>query len=338
MRILIARTDRIGDVMLSTPVITAVRAHYPDSYIAFCAGPAAGPLLETNPSLDEVIVFDKRGRHRGAAGMMMFVRELRRRKFDLAIVLHPTERIHLACFLAGIRKRCGYRLKWPFLLTHTIPHTKHQGLRHEVEYNLDLVRSLGLQPGDKRLFVRVSKTAAEVAQAFFSEHGIPEGGTVVCIHAGASCPSKRWPASSFAAVIDRLSKKGVHVVLVGGQDDRRYSDLVVKQAAVTIADLTGRTSTGELAAVLSKSNLLISNDSGPVHVAVALEVPVVAIFGRSDPGLSPVRWGPRGLRDVVLHKNVGCVTCLAHRCDKGFKCLTAITVDEVVSAAERLLA
>jgi ADP-heptose:LPS heptosyltransferase len=158
------------------------------------------------------------------------------------------------------------------------------------------------------------------------------------VHAGASCPSKRWPPQRFAQAADLLSEKyGADIVVVGGKGTEEISRKVISSMKRKAFDVTGKLSLGALAELLLRSRLFVSNDSGPVHVAVAVGTPVVAIFGRKDPGLSPRRWGPLGPRDIVLHKDVGCVKCLAHNCDKGFKCLTAVTVEDVVRAAEKIL-
>jgi len=324
--------------MLSTPVITAVRKAYPEAYIAFCAAPHARELIDTNPALNEVIILDKKNKHRGLTGMAAFVMELRKKDFDMALILHPAARVHIACFLAGVKRRIGYNRKWPLLLTETIPHTKQEGKKHEVEYNFDIIRHIGIDPVSSKLIIGPHKYADDKVRLLLAEHGLGEKTGFVAVHPGASCPSKRWPAKRFAAVIDRISDKhSVKVILIGGPDDRAYSETVRKSCASVPLDLTGETSIAELAALLSRASLLVSNDSGPVHIAVAAGTPVIAIFGRSDPGLSPKRWGPLGPADIVFHKNVGCAACLAHKCDKGFKCLEVISEDEVLEAVTNVL-
>ena len=142
----------------------------------------------------------------------------------------------------------------------------------------------------------------------------------------------------FAQVSDRLIReRGVRICLVAGEADARYAHAVARAMRQDVLNLAGRLSVGELAALLRRCRLLISNDSGPVHVAAAVGIPVVAIFGRNQEGLSPLRWGPLGRGHIILHKEVGCVTCLAHRCDIGFLCLTALSVEEVYQAAVSIL-
>lgn len=338
MRILIARTDRIGDVILSTPAIKAVRDAYPDAYIAFCVSPEALEIVDKNPYLNEVIVYDKKKKYRNLFGMIRFILKIRRKRFDTALILHPTNRMNLACFFAGIPRRVGFDRKMGFLLTDKIPHTKQEGKKHEMEYTLDVVRKIGIEPVDKKLYMSLHKGVEEEVKKVFEENGIERIGNIVAIHPGASCPSKRWPEEFFAETIEKLVKKyGARVIIVGSSSDEKTGRAIMDYLTVKAVDLTGKTSLSILAGILSKSRLFISNDSGPVHIAVSVGTPVIDIFGRNDPGLSPRRWGPLGPSDIVFHKDAGCIRCLAHNCDKDYKCLKAITPDEVVSAAKNFL-
>ena len=337
-RILIVRLDRIGDVILSTPVIRAVRDAYPDSHIACMVRPYALDIVRGNPCLDEVIVYDKDAAHKSFWKTVRFAADLRKKKFDLAILLHPTNRTHLIAFLAGIPVRVGYDKKLSALLTKRIPHTKQLGLKHEVDYALDMLRCVGIEPRDRKLCIPVHEESERKVKAVFASNGIRESDTVIAVHPGASCPSKRWSAERFARVADRLTEGyNAKVVIIASEKDRAFGDKVASLMKGPSLNLSGKTSVADLASVLRRAKLFISNDSGPVHIACAVGTPVVDIFGRNDRGLSPRRWGPTGANDVVIHKEVGCEVCLAHNCKLGFKCLDAITVDEVVEAGERIL-
>jgi ADP-heptose:LPS heptosyltransferase len=153
------------------------------------------------------------------------------------------------------------------------------------------------------------------------------------VHPSASCVSKRWPPERFAEVADRLTvSDNVRVCLIAGPDDVPYADAVQDAMRGSAVNLAGKLSVGELIALLKRARALLSNDSGPVHLAAAVGTRVVVIFGRNQKGLSPQRWGPLGKGHRILHKDVGCVTCLAHRCEIEFRCLTALGVDEVYEA------
>jgi heptosyltransferase-2 len=337
-RILIVRTDRVGDVILSTPIIRALRAAYPDAYIAMMVSPYAAEAVEGNPFLDEAIIYDKDGKHKSWLRSAKFSRRLKKKRFDLALVLHPTNRVHLLTFFAGIKKRIGYNRKLGFLLTGRLEHKKQLGEKHESEYVLDFARYLGIEPEDKSLFMPVKEEARRWRDEFFSAQGIAVRDKLLAVHPGASCPSKLWPAERFAAAADALAEKyGFKVLIIAGPKDVAVADAMQAKMRFTSLNLAGKTSLSQLAAVLERCGLLISNDSGPVHVAAALGTPVVAVFGRSQKGLSPKRWGPLGGKSKVVQKNIGCLECLAHRCEKGFACLEAISVEDVLSAAEEIL-
>lgn len=337
-RILIVRADRIGDVVLSTPVIKALREKYPFAYIAMMVSPYTEDIVSGNPDLDEVIILDKDGSHKNLKGAWELLRDLKNKKFDLAIALHPTSRVHLVIFLAGIPRRIGYDRKMGFLLTDKIKHLKQLGEKYELEYNFDLLKPLGIELKDKDLFVPLSKESEDWVKELFVLKSIKQEDNLLAINPGASCRSKIWPAERFAKTVDELVEKyGFKVFILAGPKDVNIADRVISQMKHEAINLAGKTSVSQLASLLKRCELFISNDSGPVHIASALGTPVVSIFGRSQKGLSPKRWGPVGKRDVFLHKDVGCVECLAHNCAKGFLCLKAITVDDVVKSAGSIL-
>ncbi|HOX09021.1 MAG TPA: lipopolysaccharide heptosyltransferase II [Candidatus Omnitrophota bacterium] len=337
-RILIIRTDRIGDVLLSTPAIKAVRDAYPNAHIAVMVRPYVEDVVDGNPYLDEVILYDKDNKQKGIFSTMAFIAGLRRKRFDLAIVLHPTVRSNVIPFLAGIPERVGYDRKWGFLLTKRLKDTKHHGEKHEIDYSLDVLRPVGITPKDRALYMPVKPEYERVIERFMDLADIGSKDIIVAISPGASCPSKRWPAYRFGRVADELAgRRGVKAVIIGGPSDKKTVDEVKTGMLHSPIVLSEEHSLGEVAALLKRCKLLISNDSGPVHIAVAVGTPVISIFGRLDPGLSPQRWGPVGPRDIVIHKDIGCEECLAHNCKLGFKCLEAVTVEDVLSAAEGLL-
>ncbi|MGE5197291.1 MAG: lipopolysaccharide heptosyltransferase II [Deltaproteobacteria bacterium] len=338
-KILVVRTDKIGDVLLSTPVIKALRDNYPDAHIAMMVSPYTKDLVEGNPYLNEIIVYDKDLRHKSWLESMKFAGMLRGKKFDLALVLHPTNRVHLLAFFAGIPMRVGYDRKMGFLLTDRLSHTKQLGEKHESEYSLDLVRYLGIEPQDKSLFMPVDPHSERWADKFLAAKGVDAEDKLLAIHPGASCPSRIWPSERFAEVADRLIEKyGFKVILVSDRRGVQLTQKIAESMHHPVIDLTGRTSIGELASILRRCRLFISNDSGPVHIGCAVGVAVITIFGRKQPGLSPKRWGALSDKSRILHGDAGCIECRAHNCVKEFACLKTITVDDVVNAANSILA
>jgi heptosyltransferase-2 len=336
-RILIARTDRIGDVILSTPVIKALRERYPKAYIAMMVSAYAKDVVEGNPYLDKVIVLDKDKQHKGWFGSFKFIGRLKKNKFDLCLILHPTNRVHLLTYLSGIPKRVGYDRKSGFLLTDKIKHSKQFGLKHELDYNLDLLRYLGIEASDKELFIPIKAESEKWLEELFKREGINEADKLLAIHPAASCPSKIWPAERFAEASDKLAEKyGFKILVIAGPKDAAVAKNLVSHMRSATINLGAKTSVTQLASLLKRCKLLISNDSGPVHIASAVGTPVISIFARNQAGLSPKRWGPVGKNDKILHKAI-CIECLAHKCKKQFACLKAITVEDVISAADVIL-
>lgn len=349
-RVLIVRTDRIGDVVLSTPAIRAVRAAYPKGYVALMVQPATRPLVEGHPMLDEVITFDKEGIHRTWVGMWRLAQQLRARRFDLALILHTTNRVLLLTWLAGIRHRVGYARRLGALLTRSLPYVKRLGERHELDYTLDLVRFAemthspdgcpdppeGYPAQDRTLEIASQPEGQAPVEAWLREVGVRPEDRLLLLHPGASCPSKRWSPERFAAVADCLAEtRATRIAVIAGPGEEGVADAVRRGAKAPVLAPPKPFTLAELPWLLKRAQCLVSNDSGPVHLACAVGTPVVAIFGRWGGGLSPTRWGPTGQRSVVLHHDVGCRPCLAHRCQIGFVCLQAVTVDEVVAAVKQ---
>ena len=202
-----------------------------------------------------------------------------------------------------------------------------------------MLESLGLQkPAFLKTFFPVSARARISLETLLDHHKVPRGLPWVVINPSASCPSKYWPANKFGELVKVLGERYEAAFLVlGTLKDHPLVEKLRRRAEFPLYDLTGRLSLGMLGALLEKSSLLISNDSGPVHVASAVGTPVISLFGRNQPGLSPTRWKPLGPKARVIWKKIGCDPCLAHQCEIHFLCLDAISVEEVADEARDFL-
>ena len=284
-RILVVRTDRIGDVILSTPVIKNLKSAYPNAYIVFMCRPYTKDVLEGNPYLDEVIVYDKYGRHKSLLSSIAFSFYLRKKHFDWAVILHPTNRVHLTTFFAAIPFRVGWDRKMGFFLSKRIFHHKQLGKKHELEYTLDILRALGIPIMHKDTYFPLKDESNVKVGVLLRDKGISDRDNFLAIHPLASCPSKRWPQDYFIKVVRILKKEiGIKIVVVSSKDEMALSDDIAKEDVI---DLRGKLNISELGSLIKRSSLFLSNDSGPVHIAWTLGVPVISIFGRKDPGLSP---------------------------------------------------
>ncbi len=341
-RILLIRTDRIGDVLLTTPAIEAVRKKFPQAHISVMVRPYTKDIVDENPYVDEVILYDKYGKDKSITANYLFSRKLKKRKFDIAVIFHPTNRTHLLTYLAAIPMRIGYDRNMPFLLTNRIKHTKQSGDRHESDYAMEVLKPLGIAASEKgKLHMPIKMSSENSINALFATKGIGKNDKIIVFHPGASCKSKIWPADRFAQVADKIIQDfQVKIMIVGGNDQKDIvaASAMEKYMLQPASSLIGKLSISELASCLKRASLFISNDSGPIHIACAVETPSVVIFGRSLPGLAPKRWEPCSGNNAILHKDVGCLSsCLAHNCQRSFACLNAVTVDEVYQAAVKLL-
>jgi len=337
-RILIARTDRLGDLVLSTPVIKNIRDYFPRSRISFLCRPYTREVLEGNPWLDEVIIYDKYGKDKSFAASLRFAESLRKKRFDLALILHPTLRMHLLTFLAAIPVRAGWKWsKGSFLLNRGFRHLKHKGQKHELEYNLDLLRGLGIPVETKTMYFPLKKESQDRIKELLQSRGVGDKDLLIVLHPAASCPSRRWPIAHFSLLSGFLQKDlKVKIAVISTEKEKDQTEQLLRDHREMV-DLRGRLDVSGLGALLDRADLLIANDSGPVHIAAALDTPVISIFSRNDPGLSPRRWQPLGMRSFYLHKDVGCRQCLAHNCQKGFLCLEAISPEEVSDLAHQII-
>jgi heptosyltransferase-2 len=300
--ILIVRTDRIGDVVLTTPAIRALRNSYPEARISILVAPQTKDIVVGNGYLDEVLVDDRAGAHKGWFGFGRLVRLLRQKRFDLAVILHTKRRTNLACFLAGIPVRMGYKNnKFGFLLNRPVADARSTGAKHEAQYCLDVLKGVGVVSSDLRLDVVVNEDGARWADRFKQDYHVLEDDRVVAVHCGASDPAKQWPAARFAELIDALVVRySARVVMVGTAELRPTVDKIKSLIQGKVMDATGMTTVGQLAGLLSRCHLLISNDSGPVHLAAGVGIPVISIFTRNQPGINPERWRPLSEKSRVV--------------------------------------
>ena len=338
LRILITRADRIGDLIVSTPVFKEVRKYFPNAWIAGLTFLENREALEGHPDLNEVLLYDKKGSEEGWLGNLRFALWLARKKFDVVIHLHATNRMHGVTFAARIPVRIGWSRKLGWALTHAFEDRKKEGKKHEALYNFELLAPLGIPAPDKpETYFPLTEKSRESLEMLLKHHGISREKPWIVLSPGASCRSKRWPAERFGELAEKIAAQyPVQFIAAGTAAETPLIAKMQKSSAVPVHDLSGRLSIGMLGILLKDAALLISNDSGPVHVASAVGTPVISIFGRKQQGLSPTRWRPLGKESRVLWKDTGCDPCLAHACQINFLCLDAIFVDDVLGEVNRL--
>ncbi len=296
------RTDRIGDLILSTPVFQAVKAKFPESHLSVVVSSYAADVLKNNPQVDDVIIDDHEQKGGGLGEFADLVRQIRKGKFQVAILLRPTFRLALALYLAGIKYRIGtgYRL-YQMLLNRKVYQHRKVNLRHEAEYNLDLLRPLGIE--SQRIAPRVYLTVQErqFASRTFGHLGITPDDTVVLIHPGSGDSSLNLPAGKFARVADRLTEElDAKIIFTGAAKEKELIGSIAGRMKHEALDLTGRTDLRQLAAILERSDAVISNSTGPMHLAVAVGTPTAAIFSKHLADSHVVQCGRRTTQEHAV--------------------------------------
>ncbi len=334
-RILIVNVNWLGDVLFSTPAIRALRKKFPKAYLACLAPPRCAEVLKGNPHLDEVILCTDKDTILSWPRLGTTLAELRKKRFDTAIFFHRSKTKGFLARLAGIPERIGTRTgSRRRFLTKTLP--EPEGRLHRTDYFLNLLRHLDV-PEDGRTpdFVPAKEDEAR-AKALLAEAGIREDGEFVVVHPGGNWDLKRWPVSHFIEWT-RLFQETfpTKVLLCGTPSEAALSDEIQSHFKCNrVASICGKTSLGALAAILRRAKILLSNDSGPIHLAASQRTPIVGVFGPT----SEAETGPLSLGAVrILRKDVGCqVPCYFRSCDHRV-CMEWLSPREVFEKTKELI-
>ena len=333
-KILIVNVNWIGDVIFSTPFIKTVRNAYPDAYTACLLHPRCVDVLKDNPGIDEIVIYDEEGIHKGLFGKLRLISYLRKKNFDIAFILHRSFTKALLTFLAGAKERVGYPTKRRGAFLTRLVEIPDEEI-HKVEYFLNLARACGIPVRDIAYEFFIKDTDRKKIGQFLKESGInyPDKLAVLC--PGGNWDMKRWPKENFALLADMLIERlGLKVVLSGAKKDIGLTDQIRKMMKNDCAVSCGKTTLKELGALLEHADLVVANDTGPMHLAVAMKARTIALFGPTSPKLT----GPYGKGNYsVIWKNEECdVPCYDVTCTDS-RCMALITAEDVFKKAQELL-
>jgi heptosyltransferase-2 len=341
-KLLIRGTNWVGDAVMSIPAMRAVRQVFPSAHISLLVRPWVRDVYSRVDFVDEVLEYDKQGKHRGWSGHCLLVQDLRKRQFDTAILLQNAfEAAFIAC-RARIPCRLGYaRDGRGFLLSHAARIDPEVRTVHQAYYYLGLLAAAGLiesrpwRTGSWSLDIRIGVRDAdrEAAVRMLSHEGITPEQPLVGVNPGAYYGSaKRWLPERYARVADELAARyGVRILMFGSAGESALASEIAGRMAHTPALLAGRTTLGQLMALIERCALFITNDSGPMHLAAALGIPQVAIFGST----SDVATGPLSRDAEIIRVPADCSPCFLRECPTDLRCMTGITVEQVLASAER---
>jgi heptosyltransferase-2 len=336
-KILILQTAFIGDVILTIPLIRVVSEQFPGTEIHFVTIPSSKDLIETLPYVYKLWVFDKRGKNSGVSQLFKFSKKLRAERFDLAIVPHRSLRSAVLVFLAGIKKRIGFnRSSGNFLFTDKVNYQKNL---HEIERNISLLKPVNIIP-DITPFPEIigNSNDREIVTQWLRKIHLDANKSFVCIAPGSVWPTKRWPEDHWRSLCEKLGDKKIPVILIGSQQDQYLALEIIKESDNEIFNAMGIFSIRQSAELIRNASFLISNDSAPTHLGIAVGTPVITIFGSTVPAFGFYPYGKKNR--IIELKNLDCRPCTDHgrfKCPlEHFRCMRDISPDQVFKTALEL--
>ena len=347
LKILIRGANWIGDAVLTIPAIRSIRHAFPDAHISLLVKPWVSEIFKASPDINEIILYEDC--FRGVAGRLKLARKLREKNFDKAFLLQNAFDAALIAWLSGIPERTGYKRDGRgFLLTNAVPVKEDILKQHQVYYYLKLLQSAGIEPADTQPYLLLTDSERQWARNLLSSRLSSDNGPLIGINPGATYGSaKRWPPERFAHLIIKIINEiNGRVVIFGGPSEIEIADEIIKEInklkiklkiekyGSRIMVMSGKTNLRELAALISECDAFITNDSGPMHMASALLVPIVAVFGSTDKTAT----GPFGAGHKIITKDLPCAPCMERECPEGhLECMTGISADEVFEAVKEII-
>ena len=334
-RLLVRTPNWIGDAVLCTPALHALKRLYPNSGITVLAKSVVAPVFQNSPDVDDIMVYDDKGAHKGITGRVRLSGEIRSMRFDAAVLFQNAFDAAFLSFISRIPERIGFArdLRSP-LLTKAVAATKEIKAAHQIYYYLHLIEAMGGAPSNNaspRPRLYVTRDERKWAKVYLKTCGLA-GRSLVGVSPGASYgQSKRWLPERFAEVIAELvSRRGAAAIIFGGNEDVETSLIVERALPFQCVNCAGKLTLRQFMAMLTELDIFIANDSGPMHLGAALGAPTVGIFCSTDPALT----GPVGAHARAVINRVQCSPCFEKKCGFGhYDCLTSVSVDMVIEAA-----
>ena len=348
------RLRLIGDVVFTTPLVRALRREYPSARLAYLVEADAAPVVRHNPHLDEVIVAPRTRGLRRIADDLKLARQLRQRRFDIAIDLHGGPRSGWLTLASGARERIGYTIPGrSWMYTRTVPRARELRPRHSVVNQWDLLEALpgwrGGAPERERDAVEMPLDAAADARmaARLARAGIRDGDDLIVVHVSAGNRFRRWPETSFVTLVTDLARRHPNrrVAVSSGPSDREAASRIAATAREDLGEMGSRVvdlgefDLQELRALIGRSRLFIGGDTGPLHIAAATDTAIVGIYGPTLSAQSAPWRSNHAPSEAVEYSDLPCRPCDQRSCAPGdFRCLTRLTPGTVLEAAERAMA
>lgn len=335
-RILIRAANWVGDAIMTTPVIRAVRKNYPASHITVLAKPWVIPVYANNPHVDGIMVYENRGRHKMGMGTLRLAGDIRRNRFDLAILMQNAFEAALLAFLARIPERVGYNTDGrSLLLNQCVKLDPVLKKRHLIDYYIGILKGAGLEADGGKLDLVLSGEDKAVAKKILAENQLGETRPVIGINPGATGgTAKRWFPDRYAKLCKQLSQQyQTKVLIFGGPGDDALGNQIMDMAPGCCINIAGKTTLSQAFGLIGACDLFVTNDSGLMHAAAALDVNQVAIIGSTD----YVATAPSNKNSIMVRQETSCAPCLKDECPIDHRCMTRISVDRVMEVCQSVL-
>jgi lipopolysaccharide heptosyltransferase II len=333
--LLIVRTDRIGDVVLSLPLAEIIKKYYPQCKVTFLVRNYTKDIIENHPFIDNTIILKEKNEN---VSIFNNVADIKSFNFDSSIIVYPTFQTSLIIFLSWIKNRIGTGYRWySFLFNNKIYEHRKYAEKHELEFNVNLLKAFGINekvsPENVNFNLTVSKKSEEKVKKLFNDYGINHDKIIIIIHPGSGGSAVDFPISKFIELVEEISKKDKFQVLItGNQNETAMCEKL--EINDKIKNFASKLNLSELIAMINKADIFIANSTGPLHIAAALDKYTIGFY----PNLlacSAKRWGPYTNKKVIFSPKNGCPDCEREQCTKS-ECMNSIKISDVIDEIENI--
>jgi heptosyltransferase III len=334
--LLIVRTDRIGDVVLSLPLAEIIKRHFPKCKVTYLLREYTKSLVYNYPFIDEILLLKEKN---GKVIIKDNIQEIRKHNFDACLIVYPTFQTALIAFLSGIKHRIGTGYRWySFLLNHKIFEHRKYAEKHELEYNINLLNAFGIHEkvsvDSIEFHLKVSKEGKQNIENILKVHNVDMLKPIVIIHPGSGGSSMDLPLSSFRELVEMISKNPlVSLIVTGLPSEKEICNQLILNSS--IKNFAGLLTLSDLIALIDKSTIFISNSTGPLHIAAALKKPTIGFYPKIL-SCSAKRWGPYSTKGKVFVPEIDCSYCTREQCEH-LNCMSSIKMKKVFSEVQNLL-
>lgn len=334
--LLIVRTDRIGDVVLSLPLAGLVKKHFPECKVTFLVREYTNPLVEEHPSIDEIIILKEEN---GKVSLKENINKLKKKYFDVSIVVSPTFTTSLILFFSKIKKRIGTGYRWySFLFNKRVYEHRKYAEKHELEYNVNLLKEIGIEekvlPSTVKFDFKINSLDEDKIISLLNRINITDDDKLVIIHPGSGGSSVDLPTEKMIALTKMLSEvDDLKIIITGDSSEKELCDKFILKER--IFNMAGKLNLSELKALLNQTDIFISNSTGPIHIAAALGKFIVGFYPKIL-ACSPQRWGPFTDKKAIFSPFIDCNNCTREQCEK-LDCMNSIDIGKVFDEIKKEL-